>query len=61
MEEVREDLGGRLISLKEIQRHKSVKDCWVTVDGEVYDVTSFIKDHPSRRIVMSCGGDATDL
>eukprot|EP01133_Synstelium_polycarpum_P013678 gene13678-16110_t len=32
--------------LHEVQKHASLDDAWVTMDGEVYDVTKFVYDHP---------------
>ncbi|CXI51674.1 conserved Plasmodium protein, unknown function [Plasmodium berghei] len=30
----------------EIKRHCSIDDCWVVANGNVYDVTNFIENHP---------------
>ncbi|CAD2093342.1 conserved Plasmodium protein, unknown function [Plasmodium vinckei lentum] len=30
----------------EIKRHCNIDDCWVVANGNVYDVTNFIEDHP---------------
>jgi cytochrome b involved in lipid metabolism len=44
-----------------IAKHKTAEDCWLIVDGNVYDVTVFVAQHPggSDLIVGYCGGDAT--
>lgn len=52
------------ISLSEIARHSSTKDCWMAIEGKVYDVTSYIesRDHPGgAEIRKGCGKDATKL
>jgi len=39
--------GGRKgFSLEEVAKHNTEQDCWVAVNGEVLDVTSFLPDHP---------------
>jgi cytochrome b involved in lipid metabolism len=37
---------GPEIRLAEIRQHKSRNSMWVIIQGNVYDVTSFIKKHP---------------
>lgn len=34
------------ISPKEVAKHNKPNDCWVVINGYVYDVTSFAPDHP---------------
>ena len=48
-------------SLSDIAPHNSEQDCWILVDGSVYNVTSFIPQHPggSETILSVCGKDAT--
>ncbi|XP_078447474.1 uncharacterized protein LOC144716245 isoform X2 [Wolffia australiana] len=49
-------------SASEIALHSSKKDCWLVVDGKVYDVTGFLEDHPGGEEVLlyaSGTGDAT--
>lgn len=36
----------RTISLDELEQHSSPKSCFVTIGSKVYDVTSFLSDHP---------------
>lgn len=38
-----------LISLDEVKKHKSEDDIWVTYEGVVYDVTSFVQHHPGGK------------
>ncbi|KZV80757.1 fatty acid-2 hydroxylase [Exidia glandulosa HHB12029] len=36
----------KIFTLEDVEQHKSQKDCWITRNGVVYDVTDFIMDHP---------------
>lgn len=50
------------ITAEEVAKHAVEDDCWVIVNGKVYDVTEFIPIHPGGKdkIVPACGGDATE-
>lgn len=45
----------------EVQRHASAVSCWAIVSGSVYDLTSWISQHPGgeQRILNLCGTDAS--
>lgn len=50
------------ISLIDISSHSNSKSCWMAINGDVYDVTKYIGEHPGgSRILMGCGKDATKL
>lgn len=48
-------------SLEEVARHASPTDCWIVIEGNVYDITSYISQHPTSPQVLTreCGKDAT--
>ena len=49
-------------TLADVAMHNSGSDCWLAIDGRVYDVTSFIPSHPGgQAILQGCGTDATTL
>ncbi|KAG6598642.1 Cytochrome b5 isoform A, partial [Cucurbita argyrosperma subsp. sororia] len=51
-----------LYSIEEVSQHSSNDDCWIIIDGKVYDLTSYLDEHPGGDdvIVAATGRDATD-
>ena len=49
------------VSHEELQKHNRPEDCWIIVHSKVYDVSSFLSEHPGGpAIIMKfAGGDAT--
>lgn len=49
-------------TLDDVSKHNTPEDCWVVVDGGVYNVTDFLEDHPGgkRAITIYAGKDATE-
>jgi predicted heme/steroid binding protein len=43
-------------SLEEISKHNHEKDCWIIVDGKVYDVTEYIFQHPGGDSILNNAG-----
>jgi len=35
-----------LLSVEEISKHNTLEDCWIVVDGKVWDMTEFAPEHP---------------
>lgn len=55
----------RQISRAELEAHRSAASCWVAFKGRVYDVTSFLPDHPGGPdfildAAREDGGDVAD-
>ena len=47
----------KLITVTELAKHNKKGDCWVSIDGKVFDVSTFIKDHPGgQQILLRQGG-----
>ncbi|KAJ1548977.1 hypothetical protein HK405_011945 [Cladochytrium tenue] len=55
------DKAATVHTLAEIAKHTTGKDCWMVIDGLVYDVTDFLSEHPGGDEVMLdvAGKDAT--
>jgi cytochrome b involved in lipid metabolism len=49
-------------TITEVSQHADVQSCWSVVHGNVYDLSSWISQHPGgeRAILGMCGKDATD-
>lgn len=52
----------RQISLEEVAQHAAAENCWMAINGAVYDITPYLPDHPSNpRIVLPwCGKEASE-
>merc|ERR1712196_730637 len=50
------------ITLEEVAKHNNKSDCWVVVNGQVLNVTNFLKDHPGGElaILTFAGKDASE-
>ena len=48
-------------TLAEVSQRDSAAECWVAIDGGVYDLTQWIRSHPggSGAILNLCGKDGT--
>lgn len=49
------------ITLAELAKHASEDDCWMAIEGKVYDLTEYIPRHPTPPAVVTawCGKEAT--
>lgn len=47
----------RPITQQELEKHKSRSDCWVSLDGVVYDISNYLRFHPGgSAILLSVAG-----
>ena len=45
--------GATVLDLKEISKHSKSSDCWLLINGKVYDITSYFGEHPGGSSTMS--------
>ncbi|KAJ6899730.1 cytochrome b5 [Populus alba x Populus x berolinensis] len=52
----------KLYTMQEAAQHNTPQDCWIVIDGKVYDVGSYLDEHPGGDdvILATTGKDATD-
>jgi len=53
--------GSIALSVAEIKTHDNKSDCWSIVNGSVYNLTSYVQNHPGGAAVIAniCGKDGT--
>lgn len=52
----------KIFTMADVTQHNTPKDCWMVITGKVYDVSSYIFQHPAPQQPLqdSCGKDATE-
>eukprot|EP00035_Acanthoeca_spectabilis_P025942 m.460580 g.460580 ORF g.460580 m.460580 type:complete len:520 (-) comp22071_c0_seq1:63-1622(-) len=49
--------GSRTVSLTELRRHATREDCWTSIHGKVYNVTTFLDEHPGgAKVILKYAG-----
>ena len=53
---------GTVYTLEEVAEHDNAEDCWMVIEGNVYDFTDYMPNHPAPPVVMVgwCGREATE-
>ena len=60
VEESEPNITATTFSLAEVAQHDTQDDCWTVIDDNVYDVTSYVKNHPGGEAILAvCGVDGT--
>ncbi|MED6194935.1 hypothetical protein PIB30_033251 [Stylosanthes scabra] len=54
-------MSSKVVTFEDVANHNHKNDCWLIINGKVYDVTPFLDDHPGGDEVLltSTGKDAT--
>lgn len=49
-------------TLAEVSQHALESDCWMAIDGQVYDLTAYLPEHPSKPSIILpwCGQEASE-
>lgn len=49
-------------TLVDVAQHAKEEDCWMAINGRVYDLTAYIPEHPSRPAIILpwCGKEASE-
>ena len=59
--EATETAAPKTYTLADVALRSSAEECWVAIDGAVYDLTAWVRSHPGGRasILALCGTDGT--
>ncbi|OGF28161.1 hypothetical protein A2303_01980 [Candidatus Falkowbacteria bacterium RIFOXYB2_FULL_47_14] len=51
-----------ILAAVEVAKHNSISDCWMIINGKIYDLTAFFSQHPggAEAISRHCGTDGTE-
>jgi len=51
-----------VLTLEQLAEHDTQEDCWMAIEGKVYDFSAYIPNHPTPPVVMTmwCGKEATE-
>ncbi|KAJ3190556.1 hypothetical protein HK101_008606 [Irineochytrium annulatum] len=54
-------LTGKEFTMEQVAQHNKPDDCWIIVDGAIYDVTMYMDEHPGggAPLALFAGGDAS--
>jgi cytochrome b involved in lipid metabolism len=52
---------GQTYTLADVAQHNNASSCWAAINGNVYDLTNWINQHPGgpQRILNICGTDGS--
>jgi len=52
----------RRFSWQDVAKHNTEQDCWMIIEGKVYNITEWLERHPGGKqiLLVSAGRDCTD-
>lgn len=51
------ELYHRMLTATDVAKHNNRDSCWIIVEGQVYDVTDFLEEHPGgANIILRYAG-----
>ncbi|XP_054783066.1 cytochrome B5-like [Prosopis cineraria] len=55
-------MASKAFTFEEVAKHNHKNDCWIIINGKVYDVTPFLEEHPGgdEVLLLAAEKDATD-
>ena len=55
-------VAGEALSLEQLAAHDREDDCWMAIEGKVYDLTAYLPNHPTPAAILVpwCGREATE-
>ena len=48
----------KMLDGREVAKHNHKESCWIVIDSKVYDVTSFLRQHPGGAAILLRQGGA---
>lgn len=59
--DVNPETASTMITAQELAQHSSLNDCWMIIGSGVYNLTSFLRQHPGgvQSMAKYCGQDGT--
>ncbi|GMN50632.1 hypothetical protein TIFTF001_019780 [Ficus carica] len=49
--------GAQVYSKAQVSLHNKRTDCWIIIKDKVYDVTSYVEEHPGGDAILAHAGD----
>ncbi|KAI7901507.1 acyl-CoA dehydrogenase/oxidase [Cokeromyces recurvatus] len=47
----------KTFTVEEVKLHNNAKDCWIIIEGNVFDVTHFLNEHPGgKKVILKMAG-----
>lgn len=61
-QELANQVAGSVTLADKLSEHTSIDNCWLLIEGKIYDVTSYPSQHPggADELIEYCGRDATE-